>query len=211
MTDLDSINRVFSILAKHHNPTMLEQFQHFTPFQQLVATLLSSRTKDSTTIPIVKEMFKRYPEPKDYLEIDDKKLEKILYGIGFYKVKAKNIKKLAKIIIKDFNNHVPNTFEQLTSLPGVGRKTANCVLGYTFKIPTIAVDVHVHRISNRLGWVNTKTPEETEEGLKKIVPHESWIKVNELFVDHGQRICNPIKPRCSECKVKEFCEYGKSL
>ena len=121
------------------------------------------------------------------------------------------MKKLSKILINDHENKVPSTFEELTKLPGVGRKTANCVLAYTFGKPAIAVDIHVHRISNRLGWVSTKTPEETEEGLKKIIAKKDWIKVNELFVDHGQRICLPINPRCNGCPILKHCKYGLSL
>ena len=201
------INKIFSILQEHHNPTMLEDLRDFTTFQQLAATLLSSRTKDSTTIPIVKKLFAKYPAPGDFINISDEELEQLLFGIGFYKVKTKNIKKLSRILIEKFNNQVPDTFEQLTSLPGVGRKTANCVLAYTFNKPAIAVDIHVHRISNRLGWVKTSTPEETEEELKKLVPKELWIKVNELFVDHGQRVCQPIKPKCNQCSIEEYCEF----
>ena len=114
-------------------------------------------------------------------------------------------------VVDKYNNIVPDTFEELTSLPGVGRKTANCVLGYTFNKSTIAVDVHVHRISNRLGWVKTNKPEETEEELKKFLPKKSWIKVNAFLVDHGQRICQPIKPKCHECPILEYCEYGSAI
>jgi len=188
---------------------MLEELGDYTPFQMLVMTLLSSRTKDSTTIPIVKRLFKKYPAPQDFIKIDLPELEKMIYGIGFYKVKAKNIKKLSEVLLKYYNGKVPNEFEKLTSLSGVGRKTANCILAYTFKQPAIAVDIHVHRISNRLGWVKTKAPEETEEELKKIIPTDLWIKVNSLLVGHGQTICLPIKPKCPECPIKKFCAYGR--
>tara|TARA_Y100000310_G_scaffold325771_1_gene389787 strand:- start:967 stop:1578 length:612 start_codon:yes stop_codon:yes gene_type:complete len=199
-------NEIFSILEQTHHPTMLELLKNHTPFQQLVATLLSSRTKDSTTIPIVLKLFKKYLKPNDFLNIKEEEL----YGIGFYKVKTKNIHKLSKIIIEKYNNNIPSTFEKLTSLPGVGRKTANCVLAYTFKQPAIAVDVHVHRISNRLGWVKTNTPEETEEELKKIVDKKNWNKINKLFVSHGQTTCFPIKPNCKGCKIKQFCGFVTS-
>ena len=205
------IKKILSILEQDHKPTMLELLKDYTPFQMLVATLLSSRTKDSTTIPIVKRMFKKWKTAEDFLKVSDEELEKELFGIGFYKVKTKNIKKLSKILIEKFDNKVPNTLEELTSLPGVGRKTANCILAYTFGKPAIAVDVHVFRISNRLGLVKTKTPEETEVALKRLVPKELWIKVNSMLVGHGQTICSPIKPKCSECNVREYCEYGQSL
>ncbi len=205
------VQKIFSILEQEHQFTMLEQFQDSTLFQVVVMTLLSSRTKDTTTIPIVKRLFKKYPAPQDFLKIPLPILEKELYGIGFYRVKAKNIKKLCKIILEKYHGEVPQTFEELTSLPGVGRKTANCVLSYALHQPAIAVDIHVHRISNRLGWVKTTTPEETEEALKKVVPKELWSRVNELFVDYGQRVCLPRNPRCGECKIRKWCEFGKHL
>ncbi len=198
-----SISTVFSILEQSHQPTMLELLNNYTPFQQLIATLLSSRTKDTTTIPIVKKLFTNYTSPKDFLNLKEKEL----YGIGFYKVKTNNIHKLSKIIINDYNSKVPDSFEQLTSLPGVGRKTANCILSYTFHQPAIAVDVHVHRISNRLGWVKTEIPEETEEALKKLIPKSDWSKVNQLFVNHGQKVCFPRNPDCKQCQLRPYCNF----
>jgi len=203
------MKKKLSLLEKNHQPTMLEILSNYTSFQMLVMTLLSSRTKDTTTIPLVKKLFEKYPHPQDFINLKLKQLEKELYGIGFYKVKAKQVKELSKIILDKYNGKIPNTFEKLTSLPGVGRKTANCVLAYTFHKPAIAVDVHVHRIANRLGWVKTIKVEDTEEKLKKIIPKKDWYKINLLFVDHGQRICLPIKPKCKECSVNRYCEYGQ--
>ena len=206
---MQDYEKVFPILEKIHQPTMLELLGDYTPFQMLVMTMLSARAKDSTTIPIVKEMFASYPNPKDYSGMDLQKIEEMIYKIGFYRVKAKNLKNLSKKLILEFNSNVPDTFEELTSLPGVGRKTANCILAYTFKKPAIAVDIHVHRISNRLGWVKTRTPEQTEEELKKIIAKNQWINVNRLLVGHGQTICSPINPKCFKCPVIELCRYGK--
>ena len=203
--------QIFSILEQDHQQTMLEQFSHYSKFQMLIATMLSSRTKDTTTVPIVIEMFKKWKTPEDFLQAEDKDLEKKLYGIGFYKVKAKNIKKLSKMILEDFNGTVPDTLERMTKLPGVGRKTANCMLNYAFNKPAIAVDIHVHRISNRLGWVKTNKEENTEQELMNILPKEFWNKVNMLFVDHGQRVCFPINPNCKECKIIKFCHYGNTI
>lgn len=203
------INRIFTILQQSHQPTMLEELSHYTPFQLLLATLLSARTKDSTVIPIVKELFKEYPEPKDFVKIDQAELEKKIYRIGFYRNKAKNIKALSQILITKFNNRVPDTLEELTSLPGVGRKTANCILSYVFHKPAIAVDIHVHRISNRLGWVKTIKPEDTEQALQLLVPRNQWTEINRLFVSHGQTICSPINPKCQICPIMKYCEYGK--
>ena len=208
MVSVPEIKAVFSLLERGHTLTMLEELGHYTPFQMVVMTMLSSRTKDTTTIPIVKKFFAKYPRPEDLVKIDVRKLEEWLYGIGFYKVKARNVQKLSQIILKKYKGKVPDTFEELTSLPGVGRKTANCVLAYTFKKPAIAVDTHVHRISNGLGWVKTKNPEETEEALKRIVPRDLWIEVNRLFVGHGQTICIPGNPKCNICPALYYCQYG---
>lgn len=206
---IHSIQEVFSLLEPLHQPTMLEQLKDHTPFQLLIATLLSARTRDSTTIPIVKKLFQKYPNPGHLANAHLSDLEKDLYGIGFHTVKAKHVKELSKIVVEKYQGTIPKTLEELTTLPGVGRKTANCILNYAFHQPAIAVDIHVFRIANRLGWVKTKTPPETEEALKKLIPQSSWSKVNMLLVDHGQRICQPRKPRCGECVIKKYCEFGK--
>ena len=141
--------------------------------------------------------------------MDLEELKKIIYKIGFFRVKAKNLKALSKKLIDEFNGVVPQTLEELTSLPGVGRKTANCLLAYKFNIPAIAVDVHVHVIANRLGWINTTTPEKSEFALRKLVPRELWIDVNRLFVGHGQQVCSSPKPKCKICPITNYCRYFK--
>src|SRR3989338_10837657 len=201
---------VFYLLEATHKPTMLEELGHYPVFQMLVMTLLSARAKDSTTIPIVKEMFALYPKPEDFVAMPIEQLEKMIYKIGFYHAKARHIKALSSMLLERFGGQVPNTMEELTSLPGVGRKTANCILAYTFQKPAIPVDIHVHRIANRLGWIKTETPEESEEALQKLIPKDQWINVNRLLVGHGQTICSPINPKCTICPVRKYCEYGKS-
>ncbi len=205
------ISTIFSLLEQHHPQTMLEELPElgYTPFQLLIATLLSARSKDSTVIPIVKQLFKQYPQPKDFLTLPQLELEQHIYKIGFYRTKAKHIIALSAIIVEKYHSQIPNTLEQLTSLPGVGRKTANCILAYVFNQPAIAVDIHVHRISNRLGLVRTTTPEQTEIKLQHLVPKDQWININRLFVGHGQTICKPINPSCSQCPILKYCEYGK--
>lgn len=203
---MDSYQKVFSLLEKKHQLTMLEQLAEYTIFQRLIATLLSARTKDKTVIPIVKELFKVYPGPKEFSTASIKDLEKRLYRIGFYRVKARNIIKLSRIALEKYGGDVPSNLEEMVILPGVGRKTANCMLNYAFNIPAIAVDIHVHRISNRLGWARTKTPEETEKALEKIICRRYWNKINQLFVDHGQRVCLPRGPKCTECIIKKYCQ-----
>ncbi len=205
------ISTIFSLLEPLHPLTMLEELSQlgYTPFQLLIATLLSARSKDSTVIPIVKELFKTYPQPKNFTTLPQSELEQHIYKIGFYKTKAKHIIALSAIIITKYNSQIPNTFDQLTSLPGVGRKTANCILAYVYNQPAIAVDIHVHRISNRLGWVHTSTPEQTETQLQQLVPKHHWININRLFVGHGQTICKPLNPSCHICPILHYCEYGK--
>jgi endonuclease III len=205
-----NIESTFKILEKTHQPTMLEELGDYTPFQMLVMTMLSARTKDSTTIPIVKAMFQKYPHPQDFVILNQSAIEKMIYGVGFFRVKAANLINLSKMIIEKYHGQVPETLEELTALPGVGRKTANCILAYTFKKPAIAVDIHVHRIANRLGWIKTKTPEETEQALMTLIPKNLWIKVNMLLVGHGQTVCKPVKPQCDICPIKTSCAFGQS-
>lgn len=157
------------------------------PFIILISCLLSLRSRDTVTYPVCLELFKHVRTPHELVAFDRKKLEKIIYPIGFYKKKAETIQKVSHELIERFDGIVPNTLEQLLALPGVGRKTANLVLGAAYDIPAICVDVHVHRISNQLGVVNTKTPEETEYALMEKLPREYWIEWNQLLVVCGQR------------------------
>ena len=174
-------------------------------YQILISTMLSARTKDSTTIPIVNRMFKRIKRPVDIVKMSEKEIEKIIYGIGFYRTKAKYLKKMAEKLIEEFNGIVPGSLEKLLSLSGVGRKTANIVLARAFGKKTIGVDVHVHRITNRLGLVRTKKPEDTERRLMHFVPKKYLRDFNRIFVAYGQTICLPRNPKCTTCKLNEIC------
>lgn len=176
-------------------------------FSILIGTILSARTKDETTTKAVKVLFSKYKDVKELANAKTKDVEKIIKSIGFYRVKSKRIIEVAKIIDSKYEGKVPDSLEKLIELPGVGRKTANCVLVYAFDKPAIPVDIHVHRISNRLGLVNTKTPEETEQELMKKIPKKYWIEINDTFVMYGQNICKPISPMCSVCKIKRDCKY----
>lgn len=178
-----------------------------TPFQVLISTILSLRTKDDITYPTSKKLFETLKTPEDFVKIDTKKLEKLIYPVGFFRNKAKTIKKVSRIILDKYNGTVPSELEELLKLPGVGRKTANLVLSVAFGKDAICVDTHVHRISNRIGLVKTKNPTETEFELMKILPKEYWRKINHLMVAFGQTICKPVKPRCKECKLKDVCNY----
>ncbi len=180
------------------------------PFSILIGTILSARTKDESTTKVVKVLFSKYKNSKELANAKLKDVEKIIKSIGFYHVKAKRIIEVAKIIDSRYKGKVPDDLEQLVELPGVGRKTANCVLVYAFDKPAIPVDIHVHRISNRLGLVDTKTPEETEMELMKKIPKKFWLEINDTFVMYGQNICKPISPMCEVCKIKNSCKYFSS-
>lgn len=188
----------------------LHDVERGDPFAILIGTILSARTKDENTTKIVKQLFSRYKTPKDLASAKLKDVEKIIKPIGFYHVKAKRIIDVAKIIESQYDGAVPDNLEQLVQLPGVGRKTANCVLVYAYEKPAIPVDVHVHRISNRLGLVDTKTPEETEQELMRKIPRKYWLKINDTFVMYGQNICKPVSPMCHVCKIKRYCKYYKT-
>jgi len=180
------------------------------PFSILIGTILSARTRDETTTKVVKNLLSHYKSAKALSNAKIKEIEKIIKPIGFYHVKARRIIDVASILNSKYHGKVPNDFEKLVDLPGVGRKTANCVLVYAFDQPAIPVDIHVHRISNRLGLVDTKTPEETEFELMKKIPKKYWLQINDTFVMYGQNICKPISPMCNICKIRKKCKYYKS-
>ena len=180
------------------------------PFSILIGTILSARTKDESTTKVVKVLFSKYKNPKQLANAKLKDVEKIIKPIGFYHVKSKRIIEVAKIIDSKYKGKVPEDLDTLVELPGVGRKTANCVLVYAFEKPAIPVDIHVHRISNRLGLVETKNPEDTEQELMKKIDKKFWIDINDTFVMYGQNICKPISPMCDVCKIKQSCKFYKS-
>ena len=179
------------------------------PFSILIGTILSARTRDESTTKVVKELFKKYPTAKHLAVAKVKDIEKIIKTIGFYHVKSRRIIEVAKTITAQYKGKVPQDLDKLVELPGVGRKTANCVLVYAFEKPAIPVDIHVHRISNRLGLVTTKNPEKTEQALMEKIPKKFWIDINDTFVMYGQNICKPISPMCDVCKIKNNCRYFK--
>ena len=177
------------------------------PFSILIGTILSARTKDEATTKAVKALFSKYKNPRDLSHAKIKDVEEIIKSIGFFHVKSRRIIEVAKIIDKKYKGAVPDDLETLIQLPGVGRKTANCVLVYAFEQPAIPVDIHVHRISNRLGLVDTKNPEETEQELMKSVKKRYWIDINDTFVMYGQNICKPVSPMCGVCQIKKNCKF----
>ena len=181
------------------------------PFKILISTILSARTRDANTRIATEELFAKYNTPKLIASAKTEEIESLIRASGFYKVKAARVKEVSQELIDRYDSKVPANYEDLVGLPGVGSKTANCVLVYAFKIPAIPVDVHVHRISNRLGWLKTMTPEKTEQALMSIIPKELWLMVNRLLVRFGQQVCKPIKPRCNICVINDLCPKDFSM
>ena len=185
--------------------TLMSQTER-NPFKILIATVLSLRTKDEVTAKAADRLFQVADNPYDMMKIDEEEIAALIYPVGFYRRKAKNIKEICKVLINKYDGKVPDDIDELLKLPGVGRKTANLVVTLGYGKPGICVDTHVHRISNRLGYVDTKTPEETEFALRKKLPEEYWIEINDLLVSLGQHICHPTSPKCSQCPIEEYCE-----
>ncbi len=175
------------------------------PYLVLIACILSLRTNDRTTYPATLRMLELAKTPKQMKMVKSEDLAKAIYPVGFYENKAKQIIELSRQIDEELGGNVPDEIEELTKFKGVGRKTANLVLSQGFNKPAICVDVHVHRIFNRLGYVKTKTPEETEFALREKLPQKYWIDINTLLVTHGQNVCKPIKPMCDKCPISDYC------
>ena len=175
------------------------------PYIVLIACILSLRTNDRTTYPATLRMLKLAKTPQEMMRVKVEDLEKAIYPVGFYKNKAGQIIELSKILVEKYGGRVPCDIDELCKFKGVGRKTANLVLSEGFNKPAICVDVHVHRIFNRIGYVKTKNPEETEFALREKLPKKFWIPINSLMVTHGQNVCKPINPKCKECPIEKYC------
>ena len=206
-----NILQILKILKKSYPGEFSGSNVSDDPFQVLISTVLSQRTKDAKTISASNKLFAKYGTVKRLAAVDWKAVGKLIKESGFYRTKAKRIIKISQILLQKHRGQVPKTMQDLISLPGVGRKTANIVLLYAFgEQEHIPVDTHVHKVSNRLGLVRTKTPEKTEFALMKIVPKSHWSEVNELFVQHGQQICKS-PPKCGICTIKKYCRYYKEI
>ena len=206
---MKNIDKIVSALKNANQPRsdfvqLMEEFHD--PYMVLIGCILSLRTNDRTTYPATLRMLELAKTPKDMAEVDVKALEKVIYPVGFYANKARQIIELSKIITNELDGKVPDTIEDLIKFNGVGRKTANLVLAKGFGIPAICVDVHVHRIFNRLGLIKTKNPEETEFALRAKLPQKYWLDINTILVTHGQNICKPIKPMCDKCPINQYCQ-----
>jgi endonuclease III len=220
--DLQSASSVHRIIrdaagavndTRKSDPTALQEISDSTdgdPFRVLISTVLSHRTKDQVTALASSRLFARFPDVKSLAVANTRTVARLIKPVGFYNTKARTVKKISLILLDKYGGKVPENMEQLLELPSVGRKTANCVFVYGFKTPAIPVDTHVHRIFNRLGVVETKTPDETEKELTRIVDRRDWLELNEVFVRFGKLVCRPIGPHCSDCPLNNRCKYYKT-
>ena len=204
-----NIDKVIQLLkdAKQPQSDFVKLMDSFNdPFIVLIACILSLRTNDRTTYPATLRMLELGKTPEDFSKVDPEILAKAIYPVGFYANKAKQIVELSKKLVEKYDSKVPCDIEELCKFNGVGRKTANLVLSEGFHKPAICVDVHVHRITNRWGYVKTKNPEETEFALREKLPEKYWIDINSLLVTHGQNVCKPINPKCDICPINSYCK-----
>jgi endonuclease III len=205
--DIPAVHKVLKREYEKQDAPIIEfiQAQTGSPFKVLIATILSARTKDETTTQAVRKLFKVVQCPADLRHVSLVELEKLIHPVGFFRVKAKHLKKLPDVLDREFDGHIPDTIDELCKLPGVGRKTANLVVTVAFDKHGICVDVHVHRITNRLGLIQTQTPLETEMRLREILPKRYWKSWNRQLVSFGQTLCRPIRPHCARCPIADFC------
>ena len=212
--NIEHIDEIFKLLKKElkENKTLIERHSEWdeiidTPFTTLISCILSLRTKDEVTEKASVRLLKKYDTPQKIIKLSAQQIQSLIYPVGFYKTKAKRIKDISKTLLEKYDGKVSDDFNELLKLKGVGRKTANIVMVYGHKKQGfIPIDTHCHRIPNRLGWIKTKTPEQTERVLKEVLPKKYWNDFNHLFVTFGQTICVPISPFCSKCPVQKFCK-----
>jgi len=178
-----------------------------TPFQLLIATIMSAQTTDVQVNKVTKELFEKYKKPQDFAELDTKELQKEIQSIGLYKNKSKYIIESSKLIVEEFEGEIPKNRKDLTKLPGVGRKTANVVLANAFDIETIAVDTHVFRVANRLGLVDTDKRDQVEQDLMEVIPENYWTKFHHWLIFHGREVCKARNPLCKKCEISAYCDY----
>lgn len=200
------VRRLKRRVRRWKEPIVTRVARRRDPFRVLISTLLSLRTKDETTAAASERLFALADTPETMLKLSSTKIAKTIFPVGFYKTKARTIRAICRILLEDYEGRVPDDLDELLKLKGVGRKTANLVVTLGYGKPGICVDTHVHRITNRWGYVKTKTPDETEMRLREILPRKHWIVLNDLLVTYGQNLCKPISPLCSQCVIAEYCE-----
>jgi endonuclease III len=190
---------------KKEYPIVKIALEFESPFQLLISTILSAQCTDARVNLVTKTLFKKYKKPQDFLYVSDQELEKDIFSTGFYRQKAKSIKNCCKVLLEKYQGNIPSDFDLLTSLPGVGRKTASVVVGNAFGIPAIAVDTHVKRLSNLMGFVDSENPDNIEERLKVIFPSKEWINLGHYLMNHGRKVCIARRPKCLQCVVGDLC------
>ena len=199
------ISRVLDELAARYDIDRFVDFHGRDPFRVLIGCVLSLRTRDEVSFPATARLFARARTPRSMAALPEAEIERLIYPAGFFRRKAVQIREISRMLLDRHGGRVPETIDELLTLPGVGRKTANLVVTLGFGLPGICVDVHVHRIANRLGWVRTTHPDETEFALRTFLPARYWIPINEILVRHGQTTCHPTSPWCSRCPVAADC------
>lgn len=210
MNKIEILDKIVALVTPLKPPVQeFENSIRTSPFRILVSVLLSSRTKDPVTRRASENLFAVADTPEKVMELDESRIAELIFPVGFYQQKAKHVKKLARILHDSNGGEVPDTFDGLTALPGVGRKTANLVIALAFNRPAICVDIHVFRISQRLGWASGKKPEEIEKQLMEGFPPEHWNRINQTLVGFGQTVCKPVSPLCDRCSVSAYCLYFK--
>ncbi|MEW6508527.1 MAG: endonuclease III [Bacteroidota bacterium] len=212
MADKEKIRakKIFDLLWNEF-PDSQPALEYSNPFQLLVATILSAQCTDARVNIVTKKLFKKYKRPEDFINVPDKELQEAIFSTGFYRQKAKSIKNCCKALKEKHEGKVPRDFDALTSLPGVGRKTASVIAGNAFGIPSIAVDTHVKRLSNLLGFIKSQDPIKIEFRLKELLPENYWIVSGHLLMNHGRKTCVARKPKCSECTINKYCPSKKAL
>lgn len=206
MTEKQRMSKILETLSKEY-PDVRIQLNHTSPFELLIATILSAQCTDERVNRVTPYLFKKYKGPEDYANATLEEIEKDIYSTGYYKAKAKHIKEASKMILTEFNGQVPSKLEDLIKLPGVGRKTANVLLGHCFSTPAIVVDTHVIKITNRLGFVETKNADIIERKLMELIPKNKWVIFTHYFINHGRKICTARKPKCSVCVISQYCKF----
>lgn len=206
----ENIEKVLKILSETY-PDAKCALNFNSPYELLISTILSAQCTDVRVNQVTEELYKEYNTPKKVISLTEEELGEKIRSCGFYKNKSKNILGATRLIIEEHNGEVPSTMEELISLPGVGRKTANVVLSNAFGVPAIAVDTHVFRVSNRLGIAKGETPEQVEKGLMENVPRDMWSDAHHYIIFHGRQICKARKPNCEECPVAPYCEYFNNV
>lgn len=203
-SEKERASKIFSILKKEY-PDVRSALNFETPFQLLIATILAAQCTDVRVNIVTKTLFKKYKKPQDYIDVPQEELEKDIFTTGFYRQKAKSVKQCCQALVDEYKGKVPANFELLNKLPGVGRKTASVVAGNAFGIPAIAVDTHVKRLSNLLGFIKSDDPEKIEFRLKELISEEDWVKASHLLAAHGRKICIARRPKCLQCAIGNYC------